>query len=126
MTVCALNGEAVEDERQEVVHAVEFADALGADEDDLEGPIVFLLVFGHDLAAGAAGGGGAFAEDAVVGAGDSQRVKGDVRIIGPGPEHGGALGAEAGRVGDVFLVGTLDDDSVREPEGCSYLKIGIR
>jgi hypothetical protein len=49
-----LHKQTIEDKRQEVVYAAELADAFGAHENNLHGFPVLFLVFGHDLAAGAA------------------------------------------------------------------------
>ena len=85
----------IEDEGEDVIHAVELADALGAHEDDVEGLFVFFLVFCHYLAAGTAGGGGAFTEYTVVCAGYGKGVKGNIRVVCTCKEHYRALCAEA-------------------------------
>ena len=83
------------------------------------------LVLGHHLAAGAAGRGGHFADFVPVRPHDGQRVEGHAGMVRAGGEHGGALRAEAGGIGNVFLVGAQDDGPVHQAEGGAHAEMGI-
>ena len=87
---------------------------------------MFLLIFGHHLAAGAAGRSGAFAQHPVVRPCNGQRVKGNARVVGTGPEHSGPFCTEAGRICHILLIGALDHHAVGQQQRGPHLEVGIR
>jgi len=116
---------AVENERKDVIDFLEFPDSLGTDHqhaDRLPGPG---LVLGHDLPAGTAGCDGMIGQPAVDAARQRDGTNVLVRIMGSGGKHRRTLGADAGRIGGILLIGTAYDLSVGHPHGRPYVKVGI-
>ncbi len=117
----------LEGEGEEVGDALEEAHtAIGEVAEDTEGVLLEALVFGHDLAAGTAGGG--FAEGtAGIAPDDGKRlVVTHIGALCGGGEEGGALGTETRGVGGVLLVGAGDHRAVGKAQGGTHMELGIR
>ena len=119
-------GSKIEGEGHEAGHGGEHADApTGEVAEDAHRVPLLLFIFEQHLAAGAAGRGLAELSRSV--ASDD----GECFIIthfwppGRGGEDGCALGAEAGGVGGVLLVGTAHNTAVFQSQGRTHVEVRI-
>ena len=100
-------------------------DGFGAAEEDAEGGLLAGLGFHHDLAAGAAGGEVGDGGTVGVQGDEEEGLDGESGVRGAGGEECVAFGADAGGVGDVFLVAAGEDGAVGQAEGGADAEAGV-
>ena len=87
--------EAVEYQRQQIIHFRELPDFSGTDEDDLHRFSSFRLIFGHDLTARTAWSSRGRAYFPALFPGNRHAFHDCIRVLGMGIEHCRPFGAEA-------------------------------
>ena len=115
-----------EGEGEEGADGGEAVDGVAADKEDFDGGAGEDFVLHQGLAAGAAGRDGV-GKGLSIGAagGDGYGFEAGVGVFGVGIEAGGALGAGAAGIGNVFLVGAGNDGAVAEANGGADAEVAI-